>query len=213
MRTRARMAILTLGLAMLAVGIARPDAPKVPTSTAPVTVPTGVAAFASVHVAAAWDHEAFGPIREARGSIGVAWATQSFVGLIPADIDRLTIIWPKSAADTPFLIVVGRKAVDPAVVVKALTRAGAPSPKSAPGGKVVVAPGAEFPFVRPVDSRTLVLAPASADFAGIEAVVGLIPALTSTSRTRKFNRERRSRAATCHRESKILRSRVPISFR
>src|SRR5262249_4892754 len=62
----------------------------------------------------------------------------------------------------PILIATGRKPVDPKVVVKTLTRgSGASGPKPTETG-VLVAPGAEFPYVLPVDARTVLLAPTSA---------------------------------------------------
>src|SRR6516162_6357158 len=63
----------------------------------------------------------------------------------------------------PILIVAVRKPIVAAAGVKTLTLvSGAKGLKPTEKG-VLVAPGAEFPYVLPVDARTVLLAPSSAD--------------------------------------------------
>jgi hypothetical protein len=164
------------------VATAQPDNPKPPPASGKtaVTLPTGVVAFASLNVAEVWDHKAFGEVREARGKLEFAWAVQSLIGVTPANTERLTVFWSAATPDAPFLLITGRKAIDPAAVAKTLTRPGATSPKPIPGGKILVAPGAEFTFIYPVDARTLLLVPQSVDPTKIETIAGLLPALTAT---------------------------------
>jgi hypothetical protein len=171
------LAALTLGLAVaLAARAEKPTA--APPPAAPPALPKDVLGFVSVDVAAVWDHKGFAPVREARGKLEFAWAVQSLVGVTPAELDRLTLFWHPSVPDAPFAVVATRKPLDPAAVVKTLTRPGAATPKAAPGGKVLVAPGAEFAFVVPVDARTVLLGPKSADPAEVAKRVDLLPELT-----------------------------------
>ncbi|MDB5308458.1 MAG: hypothetical protein JWO38_2660 [Gemmataceae bacterium] len=176
MLTHVRFALpaaLLVGLAALTP--AQPDgtnkAPPAPDQLAGV-VPGDATAFVSLKVSAVWDHKAFGPVREARGQVEFAWAVQALVGLPPGEIDRLTAFWHPPSPDAPFVLVTGRKPVDPAAMVKTLTRAGAAAPKPVPGGKVLVAPGAEFPYLLPVDAKTVLLAPKSSDPSGLEKLAG-----------------------------------------
>jgi hypothetical protein len=138
--------------AVVALAPARPDPPK---------AASGELLVASVQVAKLWDHKAFLPVREARGNLEFAWMAQSLVGLAPTEIERLTVVVPNPDAGA-VLIVTGRKPVDPKAVVKMLTRgSGAKGPKATEPG-MLVAPGAEFPYVLPVDARTVLLAPLTA---------------------------------------------------
>src|SRR5262245_56750042 len=146
-------------LTAVALAPARPDAPKA--ADAPKAGTTGELLVASVHVAKVWDHKAFVPVREARGNLEFAWMVQSLIGLAPTELERLTVVVPDP--DTgPILIATGRKPVDPKAVVKTLTRgAGTNGPKPTEPG-MLVAPGAEFAYVLPVDARTVLLAPTPA---------------------------------------------------
>ena len=153
-----------LVLAAVALAPARQDRPDPP---APEPVPVVV----SVDVAGLWDHKALLPVREARGKLEFAWMVQSLVGLAPNEIDRLTLVLPKPDSD-PVLVVTGRKPVDPAAVARTLTRrSGAKGPKATVPG-MHVAPGAEFPYVLPVDGRTVLLAPPSAGSTDLTPLAG-----------------------------------------
>ncbi|HYH63343.1 MAG TPA: DUF1559 domain-containing protein [Urbifossiella sp.] len=155
-----------------AVALAQP-APQ------PAPLPAGVKAFASLNVAELWDHKALAPARESRGKIEFAWAVQAMVGLGPTDLDRLTLFWPDAGSDSPFVVVVGRKAVTAAAVAKALSRPG-PAVKPAPGPAVPVV-GGEFESVYPVDARTLLLTPKGTEPAKLAAAVALVPALRTAA--------------------------------
>jgi hypothetical protein len=140
--------------AVVALAPARPDPPK--EAGAP-----GEFFVASVDVARLWGHKALMPVREARGSLEFAWMLQSLIGLAPTELERLTVVVPTPDAG-PILVVTGRKPVDPKAVAKLLTRgSGAKGPKPTEQG-MLVAPGAEFPYVLPVDARTVLLAPLGA---------------------------------------------------
>src|SRR5262245_38705352 len=151
-RRRSLLAV-PLVLGAVALAPARQERPNATRTPAPVVV--------SVNVAKLWDHKAFLPVREARGNLEFAWMVQSLIGLAPNDLERLTVVLPKPDAQ-PILVATGRKPVDPAAVVKTLTRnpsAKVPKPFV---GEAKVAPGAGFPYVLPVDARTVLLAPSSA---------------------------------------------------
>jgi hypothetical protein len=184
MLTRAQVAFSMLLLVGLVVATAQPDKPRSPSAAVKsvVTVPSGVVAFASLNVAEVWDHKAFGQIREARGKLEFAWAVQSLIGVTPADTEQLTVFWPTIAADAPFVLVTGRKAVDATAVAKTLTRPGATLPRPVPGGKILVAPGADFAYIYPVDARTILLAPQAVDPTRIETIAGLLPGLATVGR-------------------------------
>ena len=180
-RTRlARYALLVL-LGAAALAPARPDEAKPIPPAPPPAVPKGVTAFASVNVAQVWDHQSFAAVRVGRGSLEFAWATQALVGVTPAELDRLTVFRHASVPDAPLVVVTGRKPLDPAAVVKMLTRPGATAPEAPPGGKVLVAPGAEFAHVLPVDARTLLLAPPSAPAETLQKLAALVPELTAAA--------------------------------
>ncbi len=184
MLTRAQVALSMLLLVGLVVATAQPDKPKPPSATVKsvVRVPTGVVAIASLNVAEVWDHKAFGQIREARGKLEFAWAVQSLIGVTPADTEQLTVFWPTIAPDAPFVLVTGRKAVDATAVAKTLTRPGATLPRPVPGGKILVAPGADFAYIYPVDARTILLAPQAVGPTRIETIAGLLPGLATVGR-------------------------------
>jgi len=178
-RIRSALPAFALVLGVAAVTPARPVEPK---PAPPAAVPKGVVAFVAVDVAQVWDHPAFGGIRAARGKHEFAWVVQSLVGVAPADLDRVILFWPTGSADAPFAVVRTRRPVDPAAVAKALARVGATGPKPLPGGNVLVAPGAEFAFVLPVDARTLLFAPPTADPAAMEKVAAAtLPGLTAAA--------------------------------
>jgi hypothetical protein len=158
----ALLAFPTLALGF-ALAPARQEEPKASKAVkVEVAVPKGVAAFVSVNVAEVWEHPAFFPIRGARGQLEFAWAVQSVLGVTPTQIDRITAFWPASHTDSPYLLIRGRKPLDPVAMVKILTRPGAKESKPREE-KVLAAPGAEFPFLVPVDEKTVLLAPKSAD--------------------------------------------------
>jgi hypothetical protein len=154
--TSLRRSLLAVPLALGAVALApaRPDPPK---EAAP-----GELLVASVDVARLWDHKAFVPVREARGSLEFAWMVQSLIGLTPAELERVAVV--QSKAGGPIVVAVtGRKAVDPAAVAKTLTRTPRAAGPKPPVRAAFVAPGAEFPFVVPVNARTVMLAPTGVD--------------------------------------------------
>jgi hypothetical protein len=145
----------------LAAAVALASARQERTGPAPAAPKTPAPVVVSVDVAKLWEHKALLPVREARGRLEFAWMVQSLIGLAPTEIERLTLVVPKPDAE-PILVVTGRNPVDPAAVAKTLTRkSGVKGPKPTMPG-MHVAPGAEFPYVRPVDARTVLLAPLSA---------------------------------------------------
>ncbi|MBY0515066.1 MAG: DUF1559 domain-containing protein [Gemmataceae bacterium] len=163
MSTRSRLAPLAVVLLVSAVGAAQPGQPgKAP----PTEIPTGVvprdaAGFVSLNVARVWDHKALLPVRDARGKVEFAWVVQSLLGVGPADIDRLVVFW--KTPDRPFVLVVGRKPIDTAVVLESTARAGSKPPAKPADPRILLAPGAEFPYVAKVNDRTVLLAPAGTD--------------------------------------------------
>jgi len=168
-----RRTVAPVGFVVIAaVALAQP-APQ------PAAVPAGVKAFAALNVAELWDHKALAPVRESRGKIEFAWAVQSMVGLAPTDLDRLTLFWPAAGSDSPFVVVVGRKAVTAAAVAKTLSRPGAPAER--PLGKAVPVAGGEFAFVLPLDDKTLLLAPKGIDLGKLDAAAALVPALRTAA--------------------------------
>jgi hypothetical protein len=173
---RASSLLAGFGLAAVTLAPARP-----PAKTAPPAVPAGVTAFAALNVAEVWDHRALVPAREARGKLEFAWAVQSLVGLAPAEMDRLTLVWHPGVPELPFAVVSGRKAVDPAAVARTLSRAGAAPAKAV--GKAVPVVGSDFAFVYPIDAKTVLLAPTGADPAKLDGVAELLPALRAAAGT------------------------------
>jgi hypothetical protein len=175
MFNRPRLALPFVLLAALAVlPAARPDDPK-PTAPGPklsAVVPGDVTAFASLDVAKVWDHKSFLGVREARGKLEFAWAVQSLVGVAPVDLARVTAFWHPSVPGSPFVLVTGRKKLDTAAMVKLLARPGAKAPAAKSPGKVLVAPGAEFVYLLPLDAKTVLLAPPAADPAKLEQLSG-----------------------------------------
>jgi hypothetical protein len=167
-------------LLVTALALGQPAPKAGPPAPGPTAVPAGVKLFASLNVAELWDHRALAPVREARGKLEFAWAVQALVGMAPEEMDRLTLFWHPSVPELPYAVVTGRKAVDPAAVAKTLSRPGTPAPKAAPGGAVPVT-GSEFAFVYPADAKTVLLAPAGADPAGLAKVAGLLPALQAAA--------------------------------
>jgi hypothetical protein len=159
-------AAFPLLLAAVTLTVARPDQPK-PLSG---VVPAGSRAFISLDVASVWDHASFGGVREARGKLEFSWLVQSLLGVTPPDLARATAFWTSSGKELPFVLITGRKAIDAHAIAKTLTRAGAKKASPQATGKVIAAPGAEFPFVLQVDARTVLLAPASADPASLEGL-------------------------------------------
>jgi hypothetical protein len=174
-----RLALLTFPALALgfALAPARQEEAKPPQAVkATVAVPKGVAALVSVNVAEVWEHPALFTIREARGKLEFAWAVQSIIGVTPTQIDRITAFW-SAEADAPYLLIRGRKPLDPAGMAKTLSRPGAKE-SNPTAGKVLTAPGAEFPFLVPVDERTVLLAPKSADSASLTKLAAdVVPAL------------------------------------
>lgn len=157
MSLRRNLLAVPLALAAVALASARPDPPTGAAATGDLLV-------ASVDVARLWDHKAFVPVREARGSLEFAWLVQSLIGLTPAELDRVAVV--QSKAGGPLVVAVtGRKAVDPAAVAKTLTRTPRAAGPKPPVRAAFVAPGAEFPFVVPVNDRTVVLVPTGVDAA------------------------------------------------
>ena len=73
----AALAALLLAAGIAAVA-ARPDDPQ-PAPAAPV-------ASVSVQFAKVWDHKSFAAVREAPGSVELAWTVKSLIGFTPAEI-------------------------------------------------------------------------------------------------------------------------------
>lgn len=169
MSLRIRFTILVL-LATFTVAIAMPDEP---TTSATAVVPGDAIAFVSLDVAKAWEHRAFGAVREARGKVEFAWAMQSLLGVAPTEMDRVTAFWHPAGKDEPFVLITGRKDLDARAIAKTLSRAGAKPPKAGPTGNALVAPGSEFPYVLQVNTRTVLLAPQVADPSKLENLAGM----------------------------------------
>ncbi|MBX9579724.1 MAG: DUF1559 domain-containing protein [Gemmataceae bacterium] len=155
---RTRLAVLSVPLLAAAL-LARPDEPK-PARPAPAEP----IASLSVDLAKVWDHKAFAPVREAPGSVELAWAVRSLIGFAPAEVDRLVVTW--TAPDEVVAVVTTRKPHDAAAVVKELPRDANAQVKTLPGG-VLHAPGAEFAYARRLDDKTLLLATAACDPNGL----------------------------------------------
>jgi hypothetical protein len=165
MSTRSRFAPLAVLFALVAtVALAEPGQPPKPgpaPDVAAAVLPRDVSGFVSLNVAQVWDHKEFGPVRNARGKAEFVWLVHSLIGFSPDDVDRLVVFW--KTPDKPFVLVRGRDKVDPKAVAEALTRAGGKAPPKPSNPRVLVAPGAEFPYVVGVNDRTVLLAPAAAD--------------------------------------------------
>ena len=166
---------LPLLVAGFTVAVAVPDEPKSKPNDA---APGDAVAFVSLDVAKAWEHRAFGAVREARGKLEFSWVVQSLFGVAPTEMERASAFWHSAGKDEPFVVITGRKALDAKSIVKALSRAGA-KPPAGPMGKVIVAPGSEFPYLLQIDERTVLLAPQSADPTKLEAIGGKAGRLTA----------------------------------
>ncbi len=180
-----RLALLTLPTFVLALALApaaqEESKPAGPAAKDDAALPNGVVAVASVNVAEIWDHPAFFPVREARGKLEFAWAVTSIIGVTPTAIDRLTAFWP-SPTSSLHLLIQTKKPVEPAAMVKGLERPGGKKAQPA-SKKVLIAPGAEFPFVLPIDGKTVLLAPKSANVSGLEKLAAdIAPALVNLGR-------------------------------
>lgn len=138
-------------------------------------VPRDAFGFVTVKVADLWDAPTFRPVREAVDG-RVAKLLEENTGVAPADLDRVTLVWPMffdgHGADQPVIAVSTRKPFDRAKVLKAL-RAADPRlgpPPRGPFASDTPPPPAKFagppPFyttrgfaVIPVGDRTIVLVP------------------------------------------------------
>ncbi len=157
MSLRSRFALLTLFTLAAAVAIAQPPVKPEPAAIprASNVVPAKSLGFASIHFAKLWEHPAALPLREANGKFEFVWLMQSMIGLAPSEIEHLTVFWRD--ASTPFLLVTGRKDITPPLLAESLTRAGSTPPAKPADPRVVVAPGAEFPYLISVNHRTVLL--------------------------------------------------------
>jgi hypothetical protein len=163
MSARSRLAPLAVVLLVgAAAAMARPAQPNRPDApTAATILPRDTTGFVSLNVAKVWDNKALLQVREARGKVEFAWVVQSLIGLAPAQIDRLVVFW--KTPDQPFVLVTGRKPIDTKVVIESTTRVAGKKLAKPADPRVLVSPGAEFPYVTKVNDRTLLLAPESAD--------------------------------------------------
>jgi hypothetical protein len=158
-----RILIASAALFITLAALAKPDAPKV--------APADSLAFVSLDAAKLWEHKSFLAVREARGKLEFSWVVQSLFGVAPADMDRVTVFWHAAAPGEPFAIVSGRKNLDAKRMAKVLERPGE-KPAAVPAG-VVAAPGSEFPNLLQLDSKTVLLAPKSADPAKLDKLAGM----------------------------------------
>lgn len=157
--------LLSAGLMAIA------EEPKTPVKLAGV-VPPDATAFVSLDVAKVWEHKSFGTVREARGKVEFTWAVQSLFGVAPDAMERLTVFWHPAGKGEPFALITGRKNLDAKKIAKLLARPDART-KEKDLGKVVSAPGSEFPYLLQLDARTVLLAPAGADPAKLESLAGM----------------------------------------
>ena len=180
MSSPSRFALAAVPILFAAVTLV-PAAPPEKTPAAINAVPANAFAVVSLDVARIWDHKAFEPVREARGKAEFAWVLQSLVGLPPAEIDRVTLFWappPTGSKEPagPFLLISGRKAVNAKEVASTLARRGSLAPAKPADPRILTAPGSEFPYIVPLDDKTLLMAPAGTDAKRLAVLADAPPA-------------------------------------